>query len=334
MKDIDTERSNIDKTLSQLIGQSEIYEMFAQVLMKIGPRREEEYKCPLCESELARERYETLGKNLQNKINKFKTDISSFKVKLAEVKILYERLLAEHTTILNVLPRAEIYIKRAKSMQEITERNMSLSNKYSEISEELEKLNREQDELIKKLDSNVRLYEQTNADLKGPTVTKVFNTLVNKSRNRLICELFSKSFDKTLQNQKNIYFQKVVNTLNKELSRFRMEEKYLVHIDDNGIPNVEVDNRNREFTHLSSGERTATYILTRMLLNNFIAKGDFIILDEPFEHLDIDNKKYLRDFIADAYKSNYMEQVIITTIQETLTRAFLQDSNTHLLYLR
>ncbi len=333
-KELEKQKNSVQKLLNQSSGQLEIYRHFTDALLKISTIKAEEYKCPLCDSNLSKQKYESLASDLQQKTKRIRDEISEFQEKLNQFDINCRTCNKKYSKVKDILSKLEMFSDKFKSIDEITIRSTAFSNKYKAITEDLKLLTEEQENIIKRLDKNVREYERRNSELKNPTVQKVFKTLINKSKKSLICEMVSYAFEKTLINQKNIYLQSVITTLNQELTRFRIEDNYTLHIDDNGIPNVEVDGKKRDFSQLSSGERTAAYILTRMLLNHFITKGDFIVLDEPFEHLDLDNKKYLRDFISDAFTKNYMDQIIITTIQESLTRAFLQDKNTHLIYLQ
>jgi len=62
----------------------------------------------------------------------------------------------------------------------------------------------------------------------------------------------------------------------------------------------------RRFNDASGGERQKTLILSR------IQKGiDFLILDEPFNHLDQDACKEMMSFISDLIRSNVIKGIIL-----------------------
>ena len=57
--------------------------------------------------------------------------------------------------------------------------------------------------------------------------------------------------------------------------------------------NVEVDVLNRPFSTLSNGERT------KLLLSAlFLKKNNFLLIDEPINHLDIEGRKVVADYLS------------------------------------
>ena len=90
------------------------------------------------------------------------------------------------------------------------------------------------------------------------------------------------------------------------------------------LPWVKTEGGGRlDFTALSAGERTALYILTIAQLNRRFLKLGVLMIDEPFEHLDLANRTFLRDFLFQLCERKHVAQLVITTYEETLTRKFL-----------
>ena len=66
-------------------------------------------------------------------------------------------------------------------------------------------------------------------------------------------------------------------------------------------------------------------IFTQVLLCKYFSNTDFMLLDEPLEHLDARNRWALIKFLVDTTKRGYPKQLIVTTIEETLLRQYLDD---------
>lgn len=85
--------------------------------------------------------------------------------------------------------------------------------------------------------------------------------------------------------------------------------------------------RSLEFPQLSGGEKTALLIFTQILLCKYFSRTDFMLLDEPLEHLDAINRWALIKFLVDTTKRGYPKQLIVSTIEEPLIREYLDDKN-------
>ena len=59
----------------------------------------------------------------------------------------------------------------------------------------------------------------------------------------------------------------------------------------------------------------------------YFSNADFMLLDEPLEHLDSKNRWALIKFLVDTTKRGYPKQLIVTTFEETLIREYLDDSD-------
>ena len=81
-----------------------------------------------------------------------------------------------------------------------------------------------------------------------------------------------------------------------------------------------------KFPQLSGGEKTALLILTHILLCKHFSDSDFMLLDEPLEHLDSRNRWALVNFLLQSCKREAPAQLIVTTIEEQYTREYLDES--------
>ena len=80
-----------------------------------------------------------------------------------------------------------------------------------------------------------------------------------------------------------------------------------------------------KFPQLSGGEKTALLILTHMLLCKHFSDSDFMLLDEPLEHLDARNRWALVNYLIQSCKRGAPEQLVVTTIEEPYIREYMED---------
>lgn len=91
--------------------------------------------------------------------------------------------------------------------------------------------------------------------------------------------------------------------------------------------------RKFDVAQLSGGEKTALLVMIHTILARHFSKTDFLMVDEPLEHLDPVNRRSLIRFLVDAYEQGYFKQMIITTFEETLVRKYLSDKKVHVVHL-
>ena len=59
----------------------------------------------------------------------------------------------------------------------------------------------------------------------------------------------------------------------------------------------------------------------------------FMVLDEPLEHLDFENRIKMLEYLVEYCKSGFIDQLIITTFEETITRKFSTNPYINFIYL-
>jgi len=80
-----------------------------------------------------------------------------------------------------------------------------------------------------------------------------------------------------------------------------------------------------KFPQLSGGEKTILLILTHVLLCKYFSKSDFMLLDEPLEHLDPKNRWAVINFLVESCGKGFPDQLIVTTIEESVLREYLEE---------
>jgi DNA repair exonuclease SbcCD ATPase subunit len=70
------------------------------------------------------------------------------------------------------------------------------------------------------------------------------------------------------------------------------------------------------------GEKTILLVLIRTILIKQVTNLDFLLIDEPLEHLDSRNRRSLLNCLYGITEAQIIPQVVITTFEDTLTRRF------------
>jgi len=128
----------------------------------------------------------------------------------------------------------------------------------------------------------------------------------------------------TLQSQQEqdmrVIYQQIANLW----SSFREEEGWQVGTNSAGYPVITNPQKDikLDLRQLSGGEKTALLIMLHTIIAHHFSKSDFLMIDEPLEHLDPINRRSLVKFLVDAYRYHICDQAIIATFEESLIRKY------------
>jgi len=108
-----------------------------------------------------------------------------------------------------------------------------------------------------------------------------------------------------------------------------------LRFDTEGNPILaEQEEREFDFEQFSGGEKTALLVIIHTVIAHHFSKCNFLMVDEPLEHLDPVNRRSLMRFFMAACKNNFFEQALITTYEESLVRKYISDTNVNILHIR
>lgn len=107
-----------------------------------------------------------------------------------------------------------------------------------------------------------------------------------------------------------------------------------LHLDEDGMP-VLKDGAGREFdlSQFSGGEKTALLVILHTIIARHFSRSDFLLIDEPLEHLDSVNRRSLVRFLTSAYHREAFKQMIVTTFEESLIRKYLSEEGISVIHL-
>jgi len=191
----------------------------------------------------------------------------------------------------------------------------NLKDQITEKNKQIQVIGQELAELRKRIDERQRL--------------EMVRSLTSATKGQFVSQLFLKSLESALAEQRRTLLEPLTGELSTMWSAF-FGVDVLVSFSDDAQILIHMLDRKRgtslEFPQLSGGEKTALLIFTQVLLSKYFSSTDFMLLDEPLEHLDARNRWALIKFLVDTTKRGYPKQLIVTTIEETLIREYLDDA--------
>ena len=138
----------------------------------------------------------------------------------------------------------------------------------------------------------------------------------------------------TLAAQRNVDMKAIYAQIAGVWETFVGREGWNFQLDSKGMPVLE-DGKGRQFdlSQFSGGEKTALLVILHTIIARHFSKSDFLLLDEPLEHLDSVNRRSLIRFLTSTYHRDSFNQLIITTFEESLTRKYISEEGVSSVHL-
>lgn len=138
----------------------------------------------------------------------------------------------------------------------------------------------------------------------------------------------------TLAVQRNVDMQAIYAQIAQVWEAFLGRKGWRLQLDSGGMPLLE-DDQGRQFdlSQFSGGEKTALLVILHTIIARHFSRSDFLLMDEPLEHLDPVNRRSLIRFLVSAYHRNAFNQVIVTTFEESLIRKYIGAEGVSVIHL-
>jgi DNA repair exonuclease SbcCD ATPase subunit len=241
------------------------------------------------------------------------------------------RKLREYGTRLNTIPK--VILGRVKPLA-IERVNLLLSSIEASLKEksEAEKSKALELEVTRKeIEQKTRDHAELKAELTQADRLKLLkNRLHSYYERQMLAEMLTGVLESALQEQKDKNLAHAYRWISELWEKFRPESRWKIVLDEKGVIRVTSEEREYDFAHLSGGEKTVLLVLTRVILCRLLStKIDFLMIDEPLEHLDIRNRRSLLNFLVSACRKNIIPQMLVTTFEETLIRKYYEGEKTN-----
>jgi DNA repair exonuclease SbcCD ATPase subunit len=160
------------------------------------------------------------------------------------------------------------------------------------------------------------------------------SSLVDLEVRSLSLRAAKKAARETLAAQRNVNLKAVYSEIARVWEMSAGREGWSLELDGRGMLVVS-DPTGREFdlSQFSGGEKTALLVIIHTIMARNFSKSDFLMIDEPLEHLDPVNRRSLIRFLTSALQKGALDQLIITTFEESLTRKYISEEGVSIIYL-
>lgn len=246
-------------------------------------------------------------RELETKQEEMLSEQNRLREREARLTVLKEKCRDGHVEAGQVQRQATAVIEEIRILQEKTEQTeRSLRSYETEIGDLREKIGK------------IRTLER----YRNLEISKVTNDLRAAARGEYVSEFALKAIEELIVNQRDSELrEKLYSNISKVWSNIKGEQNWAIRLDNSALPSVQLESQEYPFSILSAGEKTALLVVTRTLLSTLFAKEvDFLLLDEPLEHLDSRNRHSLLQFLADISREGIVKQMIITTTEYSLIR--------------
>jgi DNA repair exonuclease SbcCD ATPase subunit len=327
----------LEKDLARLGGQKDSYLQVMEILKTVD--KADMVPCPVCKKPMTLQEQHNVELETRESLDKIAKGINTLLKDLDQSK----QQLQEATRFL-------------ESVRDI--RNDLVHNRYTDINpdlvlkELLEVVSRQSEnpqltELTSRQDSikkQVDLVEKQRADYisiqtqlksNGFSLPSELQGSRIKIEERYLALLAAEeAVDRTLADMQNVDLVTIYEQIATIWNNFIRYGKWHLKFDQGGNPVLHQDeSRDFDFDQFSGGEKTALLVMIHTIIAHHFSKCNFLMVDEPLEHLDPINRRSLVGFFIAACQNKFFEQALITTYEESLVRKYISDKNVNVLYI-
>jgi DNA repair exonuclease SbcCD ATPase subunit len=312
-------------------GQKQAYQRILE-LLKPYEKSTESVHCPVCRKPLTPQERTFIRNEIDGEINALEEQRAKQRQaqnELSMAKIGLEKQFALLRPIHNLiahteLPDINIHMSyreltnaiRALIKEEAIKRQQHLSQERLTTTKRLRELEAYQSEYLS-IRKRLR-------DFGFDSPQALLDELVRIEVRLLSIRAASQATETTLATQQRSEMRSIYQQIAGLWSNFTGIEDWSVEMDMQGYPFVinseyglELDLR-----QLSGGEKTTLLILLHTIMAHHFSKNQFLMIDEPFEHLDAVNRSSLLQFLVEAYQHQVFNQALIATCEEELVREY------------
>ena len=331
--------SNIEAKRPQVAAfdrEERIFKLINKTIGEILRKNKDLDYCPLCKTNFKATQFNLLLKDRSKEIIQdieknvqIKDTINEFNKKA----IFLENELRELDIMKETIPLNKIYFEDSDTFDKLNHTFESLLKEKNSVENEyktcLNSYNILHEEILN-IKSKIKSIEKIDTDLDKNFIEykkRKYNHSINLNK------IIGESLEKTLHDLRLKFLNPIMSEITHIWNYVFKNQNSEVSFDKSLNPVIKKDFGEIDFKNLSGGEKTILLILSRSLILHNFSKASFLLLDEPLEHLDVENRRLIIKYLEDFCKSGLIDQLIITTFEETLTRRLKRESNVNLVYL-
>lgn len=329
----------IEKERSRLKGQTESYQRVLEILSITG-EHSGELLCPVCKKPMTiAERYhvveetnqelERIDQEIQQlsiKANKIQVDIADAQVITENLREIRNNVVHGHYREINpsmTMPQ----IMEIASQSKEHPRQVELKDRIASIKDQIDDLERARANFIS-IHNKLNEMGFSNPD-------EVQEALVQIEIRLLTLSAASQAAESTLADMRDEGLGSIYNQTAAVWNNFIQHGNWHLRFDTDGNPLLsEESEREFDFEQFSGGEKTALLVIIHTVIAHHFSKCNFLLVDEPLEHLDPVNRRSLMRLFMSACQNRFFGQALITTYEESLVRKYISEENVNIIHIR
>ncbi len=293
-------------------------------------REQPNLNCPICQKILSKNEFLQINQEILNQTNILNKELADLKGELNFLIDLKNKLKDKFNFISNLYD----LIKSIKDLnyEDLQYRN-SQKDDFEKVKNDLLKECKSIEEKEEKYKNKLREIEELITRLEMAEEIKdklqIEQDYKKNIKGKLITEITQRAIDEIISKQRNINLKDLIDEIKNIWKLFFPFENRELYFDNKYLPFFRKGRQKISFDNISGGEKMVLLILIKTVLLKMYTKIPFLIFDEPLEHLNLENRINIVDYLVDVYKKGFVNQLIITTFEESLTRKFrnMEDIN-------
>ena len=331
---------DLQVTLARSEGEQATQQRALDILLPYADS-DETLPCPVCRKPMTRQERESVIQDMRNDMHRLDETRENTQQQLKGVRREADRLRKEFGAISEL--RNALAHGRLQSVDPqatITNLNTLIEDQQTAFQEQMTGLETQAKELEREVAqlemrrSGFLALRREMESLGYDSIAKARQALVGLETRSLSLRAVNNAAQETLTEQRNTSIVAIYEQIAQIWQVFMGRGNWRIQLDAAGMPIIENDQgRQLDLRQFSGGEKTALLVMLHTIIARHFASSDFILIDEPLEHLDAINRRSLVRFLIGAYRKDCFKQAIIATFEESLIRKYMSDEGVHVLHL-
>jgi len=334
LSETDKNIQGLHKNIGRIQGKLSNLNTIVDLLKTVSKEeRKKTFPCPVCKRPINYEMGSKLLVDDQSVIVMSRREIDNYKVDLERLEEKRRNL----SSILNKLETARLTLTDCEGIKE--------SETYTGFVARLKDLKkaigdkRQCQQTYRKNAAEIQesLAKAIKEETKGEEAIKmtkysemVKNKEVVSEAKLILSEALTEGIEELQRKAGDVKLGPIYHQIGSFYQKFYPKSKGEIRFDENGLLTI---NGIRHFSHLSGGEKVLLLVLARTVLCKTLSEVPFMMIDEPLEHLDVENRRTLLEFFVACAEQLQNFQLIVTTFEESLTRKYFELKNVNVIYL-
>jgi exonuclease SbcC len=298
--------------------------------------------CPVCGKPMTNSEREHVMQDIQGNLQRLKQELESLNARRAEAETTRHKL-DQHVTDLRELRNNLTHVTFQSIPAEASVADLQQITQVQQVARIKDELGQLQAQ-VNALEAKLRDLESEKANylaiqnrlhqLGYASPEEAIETLVGLEVRSLSLRAASQAAQETLTAQRNIDMEAIYDQLARIWGAFAGNQSWRIELDRQGMPSLQNQaGRQFDLSQFSGGEKSALLVMLHTIIAHHFAKSDFLLIDEPFEHLDPVNRRSLIRFLVGAYRQDSFKQAIVATFEESLIRKYMSQEGINVIHL-